>query len=123
MTTRVTTTIREETREATTSGKLPTAGHPDAGAAGALLGQLFSAHSRMVLGLCRLLLRDPVEAEDAVQQVFLPAQRALVAGVVPRDPLRGSRRSRATSAARASAPACRSRSSSPSCLRTSRTRS
>jgi RNA polymerase sigma-70 factor (ECF subfamily) len=39
-----------------------------------------------VLGLCRLLLRDPVEAEDAAQQVFVSAQRALLAGAVPREP-------------------------------------
>jgi RNA polymerase sigma-70 factor, ECF subfamily len=40
----------------------------------------------MVLGLCRLLLRDPLEAEDAAQQVFLSAHRALLRGSVPRDP-------------------------------------
>ena len=40
----------------------------------------------MVLGLCRLLLRDPVEAEDAAQQVFVSAQRALADGAVPRQP-------------------------------------
>jgi RNA polymerase sigma-70 factor (ECF subfamily) len=39
-----------------------------------------------VLGLCRLLLRDPVEADDAAQQVFVSAQRALLAGAVPHEP-------------------------------------
>jgi RNA polymerase sigma factor (sigma-70 family) len=40
----------------------------------------------MVLGLCRLLLRDPVEAEDATQQVFLAAHRSVLGGAPPRDP-------------------------------------
>src|SRR5262245_60681988 len=39
----------------------------------------------MVLGLCRLLLRDPVEAEDAAQQVFLSAHQAILRGSPPRD--------------------------------------
>jgi RNA polymerase sigma factor (sigma-70 family) len=39
----------------------------------------------MVLGLCRLLLRDPVEAEDAAQQVFLSAHASVVRGSLPRD--------------------------------------
>jgi RNA polymerase sigma factor (sigma-70 family) len=39
----------------------------------------------MVLGLCRLLLRDRVEAEDAAQQVFLSAHASVLRGVVPRD--------------------------------------
>jgi len=39
----------------------------------------------MVLGLCRLLLRNPVEAEDATQQVFLSAHRAVLGGAIPRE--------------------------------------
>ena len=40
----------------------------------------------MVYGVCRLVLRDPVEAEDAAQQTFLSAYRGLLAGQEPRDP-------------------------------------
>jgi RNA polymerase sigma factor (sigma-70 family) len=40
----------------------------------------------MVLGLCRLLLRDPLDAEDATQQVFLAAHRSVLGGAPPRDP-------------------------------------
>jgi DNA-directed RNA polymerase specialized sigma24 family protein len=39
----------------------------------------------MVLGLCRVLLRDSYEAEDAAQQTFVNAYRALVAGTTVRD--------------------------------------
>lgn len=39
----------------------------------------------MVLGLCRLLLRDQHDAEDAAQQVFLSAHQAVLRGTVPRD--------------------------------------
>jgi RNA polymerase sigma factor (sigma-70 family) len=39
----------------------------------------------MVLGLCRLLLRDPVEAEDAAQQVFVSAHASVLRGSMPRD--------------------------------------
>lgn len=39
----------------------------------------------MVYGVCRLILRDPVEAEDAAQQTFLSAYGALLAGQQPRD--------------------------------------
>ena len=61
------------------------AGRPDQGAAGTLVAKLFNDHGRMVLGLCRLLLRDPVEAEDAAQQVFLSAHSAVLRGSPPRD--------------------------------------
>ena len=40
----------------------------------------------MVVGLCRLLLRDTAEAEDASQQAFLSAYRSLLSGVEPREP-------------------------------------
>jgi RNA polymerase sigma factor (sigma-70 family) len=50
-----------------------------------VVGELFAAHGRMVLGLCRLLLRDPAEAEDAAQQVFLSAHRAVLGGSAPRE--------------------------------------
>ena len=61
------------------------AGRPDQGAAGTLVAKLFTDHGRMVLGLCRLLLRDPIEAEDAAQQVFLSAHSAVLRGSPPRD--------------------------------------
>jgi RNA polymerase sigma factor (sigma-70 family) len=40
-----------------------------------------------VLAICRRLLRDSVEAEDAAQQTFLSAQRALQNGSRPREPV------------------------------------
>jgi RNA polymerase sigma factor (sigma-70 family) len=61
-------------------------GRLEPGAAGAYIGDLFAEHGRMVLGLSRLLLRDPVEAEDATQQVFLSAHEAVLRGSLPRDP-------------------------------------
>jgi RNA polymerase sigma factor (sigma-70 family) len=63
-----------------------TAGRLSSEVAGARLSELFEEHGRMVYGLCRLLLRDPDEAEDAAQQVFLSAHRSMLAGTEPRDP-------------------------------------
>lgn len=40
----------------------------------------------MVLAVCRLVLRDSDEAEDATQQVFLSAYRSLLTGTEPRNP-------------------------------------
>jgi RNA polymerase sigma-70 factor, ECF subfamily len=40
----------------------------------------------MVYGLCRVLLRDADEAEDAAQQVFLSAHRSMLGGTEPREP-------------------------------------
>lgn len=48
---------------------------------------LYRAHGTAVANLCRSLLRDRGDAEDATQQVFLSAHRALLNGVVPREPL------------------------------------
>ena len=48
--------------------------------------QLYTAHARLVRSVCRSLLRDRNEADDAVQQTFLSAQRALANGSAPREP-------------------------------------
>ena len=54
--------------------------------------ELYASHARLVRSVCRSLLRDRNEAEDAVQQTFLSAQRALANGSSPRDRRRGWRR-------------------------------
>lgn len=82
------TTTDPETLEEATSSVAPLVAHgrsPD-GAAGAFLAELFEQHSKMVLGLCRLLLRDRVEAEDAMQQTFLSAYSSILHGGGPREP-------------------------------------
>src|SRR6188472_2326793 len=63
-----------------------TADLPAAAAAGLELERLHNEHGERVRGLCRALLRDADEAEDAAQQVFLSALRSLHRGSVPRDP-------------------------------------
>jgi RNA polymerase sigma factor (sigma-70 family) len=73
------------TRAATTDPARPQAGRLSPGAAGARLSELFEEHGRMVYGVCRVLLRDGHEAEDAAQQVFLSAHRSMLGGTEPRD--------------------------------------
>ena len=48
--------------------------------------ELYRRHGRMVAGLCCALLRDRAMADDATQQVFLSAHRALLNGSVPHQP-------------------------------------
>ena len=48
---------------------------------------LYLEHGAAVARFCRSLLRDQFEAEDATQQVFLSAHRALLNGSAPREPL------------------------------------
>ena len=71
--------------ETTEQSLSQSAGRQRPQAAGALVRELFAEHGRMVLGLCRLLLRDQHDAEDAAQQVFLSAHQAVLRGTVPRD--------------------------------------
>ena len=59
---------------------------PSPEAAGTVVHGLFEEHGRCVYTLCRHLLRDPVEAEDAAQQTFLSAHRSILGGTAPRDP-------------------------------------
>jgi RNA polymerase sigma-70 factor (ECF subfamily) len=54
-------------------------------AVAARVEQLFERHGALVRSICRSLLREGGEAEDAVQQTFLSAQRALANGSSPRD--------------------------------------
>jgi RNA polymerase sigma factor (sigma-70 family) len=69
--------LRAARRKAPTAAQL---------AAGRRAGALFEEHGRMVHALCRLLLRDRVEAEDATQQTFLSAYRSLLTGVEIEEP-------------------------------------
>jgi RNA polymerase sigma factor (sigma-70 family) len=71
---------------ATTDPVRTPAGRLTREAAGARLSDLFEEHGRMVYGVCRVLLRDPEEAEDAAQQVFLSAHRSMLGGTEPREP-------------------------------------
>ena len=48
---------------------------------------LYREHGTAVAALCHSLLRDRGEAEDAAQQVFLSAHRALLNGAALREPL------------------------------------
>jgi RNA polymerase sigma factor (sigma-70 family) len=61
-------------------------GDPNENRSGAFASDLFEQHSEMVLGVCRLLLADPVEAEDATQQTFFSAYRSILAGSEPHRP-------------------------------------
>ena len=47
---------------------------------------LYREHGAAVAALCGSLLRDRGETEDATQQVFLSAHRALLSGATPREP-------------------------------------
>jgi RNA polymerase sigma factor (sigma-70 family) len=47
---------------------------------------LYREHGAAVAALCRSLLRDRAETEDATQQVFLSAHRALLNGAAPHEP-------------------------------------
>ena len=53
--------------------------------AAARAAEFFERHGRMVYGVCRAMLRDVHEAEDATQQAFLSAHRALLGGARVRD--------------------------------------
>ena len=54
--------------------------------AGATIEELFREHGASVQLICASMLLDRGEAEDAAQQVFLAAFRALANGTVPRNP-------------------------------------
>ena len=47
---------------------------------------LYREHRAAVAALCGSLLRDRTDTEDATQQVFLSAHRALLNGAAPREP-------------------------------------
>ena len=83
-----TTTAARAAEVATTSAaeSLARDGRPDDGAAALRVSELFERHGATVLGLCRVLLRNEHEAEDAAQQTFLAAYRSLLNGGEPRYP-------------------------------------
>jgi hypothetical protein len=54
-------------------------------AARARAGELFTEHATLIQRICSRLLRDDFEAEDAAQQTFLSAYKAMLTGAEPRD--------------------------------------
>jgi RNA polymerase sigma factor (sigma-70 family) len=60
-------------------------GQPSGAEAASRVARLFERHGRMVYGVCRAMLRDTHEAEDATQQAFLSAHRSLLGRVWVRD--------------------------------------
>jgi RNA polymerase sigma factor (sigma-70 family) len=91
MTTRATTTVGTTAAPEVATTSAPheplssNGGRPDRAAA-ARTEELYSQFGRTVGGLCRALLRDASEAEDAAQQTFLSAHRALLNGSRPLEP-------------------------------------
>src|SRR4029453_3122335 len=65
---------------------MPGQNDPTGNGTGALASELFQQHSPMVLAICRRLLADSAEAEDAMPQTFLSSYRSLLAGRDPRQP-------------------------------------
>jgi RNA polymerase sigma-70 factor (ECF subfamily) len=63
----------------------PTSGPGRDSSVAALVEQFYRSHAGLVRSVCCSILRDWVEAEDAVQQTFLSAQRALINGSSPQD--------------------------------------
>ena len=61
-------------------------GDPQTRVAGAQTAEFFDEHGRMVYGLCRALLRDPDDADDATQATFVSAFTSLLGGGVVREP-------------------------------------
>lgn len=62
------------------------AGDPQTRVAGMQTAELFEEHSRMIYGLCRALLRDPNDADDATQSTFVSAYKSLLGGGVVQEP-------------------------------------
>lgn len=59
---------------------------PQVRVAAAFTHELFEEHARMVYGLCRALLRDPDDADDATQATFVAAYQSLLGGSEVREP-------------------------------------
>ena len=85
-TTGATTTAAEVVTTSAPHESFDVRGRPGDGAAAARTQALYGTYARTVSGLCRALLRDRAEAEDATQQTFLSAHRALLNGTDPREP-------------------------------------
>ena len=62
------------------------AGDPQTRVAGTQTAELFEEHGRMIYGLCRTLLRDPDDADDATQSTFISAYKSLLGGSEVREP-------------------------------------
>ena len=62
------------------------AGDPQTRVVGTQTAELFEEHGRMVYGLCRALLRDPDDADDATQVTFISAYKSLLGGNQVREP-------------------------------------